>query len=77
MSLWNARYAVFAHVCPHGDPNSVEVSVLKGWFSKRELRTESKNVLRACFPVGEGLEERERVSRALESAAAALRAPRD
>lgn len=74
--LWSARIAVFIHACPHGDPDTTEVRVLKGWFSKRELRTESREMFKACFPIGEA-QEPERVARALEAAAAMVRQGRD
>lgn len=70
--LFQARYAVFVHACPHGE-DLVEVTVLKGWFSRRELRTESRQVIRTCVSPSKDVEEGERVAYALEQAAAALR----
>ena len=74
--LWEARIAVFVHACPHGDDGAVEVRALKGWFSKRELRTESRELFKACFPLGDA-EGPERVARALEAAAASFRQSKD
>lgn len=70
--LFSARYAAFLHECPHGDSGTYEVEILKGWFSRRELRTESKRILRACMPVS-GATEHERVAAALEAAATLMR----
>ena len=68
-TVWHSRYAVFIHRCDHGE-NAVQVRVLKGWFSKRELRTESRKLHEACFPVEPGADERQMVRTALEAAAA-------
>ena len=71
-SLWSARYAVFIHECPHGDPGNVQVRVRKGWFSRRTLSTDSKLVLEACMPIS-AVTEDERVAEALEAGAVLMR----
>jgi hypothetical protein len=75
-TVWHSRYALFIHSCDHGE-SAVTVRCLKGWFSKRELRTESRKVFEACFPVPPDADEAARVRIALEAAAACFPEARD
>lgn len=66
------RIAVFVHDCPHGEPGTVEVAVQKGWWAGPGQGGRHKELHRFCIPLPDG-EEPERVARALEAAAAAVR----
>lgn len=67
-----ARLAAFVGRCPHGDHEAYEVVVRKGWWAGPGHGGQGRELHRFCIPVA-GETETERIARALEAAAAAVR----
>lgn len=63
--------AVFVRDCPHGDDATL-VRVRKAWWAVDRMEWTSRGLYEFCIPNDGSLQD-ERIARALEAAAAAIR----